>query len=93
MPFPHAVHPFQTFAFLAILADLFTYLLTQSLKYIYLAPEKKSDVIFLSRWHAIYCKQILYCLNRQGSPTNLKLVFFSCCIFLSRKQNIKYLSM
>ena len=46
MPFPHIVHPFQAFAFLAILADLFVYLLTQSLKFIYLAPEKKSDVIF-----------------------------------------------
>ena len=45
MPFPHIIHPFQTFAFLAILADLFTYLLTQSLKCIYLALEKKSDVI------------------------------------------------
>ena len=46
MPFPHIVHPFQAFAFLAILDDLFVYLLTQSLKFIYLAPEKKSDVIF-----------------------------------------------
>ena len=46
MPFPHIVYSCQTFAFLAILADLFTYLLTQSLKCIYLAPEKKCDVIF-----------------------------------------------